>query len=136
MNQLNSILIEGNMVNDPEFETTEKGTPFCKFCIASTRYTRITDADLEGRPVGEREVSFFDIETWKVLAETCKKYGKKGRGVRVVGRMKQGRGTDGLGSHQERTLVVAGHVAFKPEFSRTKKASSELLAAAKALNHD
>jgi len=33
MNNLNSVLIEGNLVRDPVFKTTEKGTPICNFTI-------------------------------------------------------------------------------------------------------
>ncbi|MDR1596767.1 MAG: single-stranded DNA-binding protein, partial [Treponema sp.] len=38
MNNLNSIIIEGNLVRDPLFRSTTKGTPLCTFSIASNRY--------------------------------------------------------------------------------------------------
>jgi single-strand DNA-binding protein len=38
MNNLNSVLIEGNMVRDPLIRSTPKGTPVCNFSIASNRY--------------------------------------------------------------------------------------------------
>jgi primosomal replication protein N len=84
MNNLNSILIEGNLVRDPEFRSTPKGTALCKFSLASNRFFR-QDSDLE------KEVSFFEAEAWGKLAETCNNQGRKGRGVRVVGRLKQER---------------------------------------------
>ena len=60
MNSLNSILIEGNMVRDPLLRSTPKGTSVCNFTIASNRFFR-QDSNLE------KEVGFFDVETWVKL---------------------------------------------------------------------
>jgi single-strand DNA-binding protein len=57
MNNLNSILIEGNMVRDPQLRATAKGTSICTFSLASNRYFK-QDSGME------KEVSFFEIETW------------------------------------------------------------------------
>jgi single-strand DNA-binding protein len=57
MNNLNSILIEGNLVRDPEFRTTPKGTAVCTFSIASSRYFK-RDSGME------KEVSYFNVESW------------------------------------------------------------------------
>ena len=111
MNNLNSILIEGNMVRDPQFKITPKGTSLCTFTLASNRYCK-NDNGIE------REVFFFDVETWAKLAETCNEIGKKGRGIRVVGWLKQERwqGTDG--KPREHISITAEHVEFRPEFSK------------------
>ena len=121
MNNLNSILIEGNMVREPLFRTTPKGTPVCTFSLASNRFFR-QDSGLE------KEVSFFDVETWAKLAETCNNLGKKGRGVRVVGRLKQDRWTGNDGKQRSRISIVAEHVEFRPEAK--KESVSEPYAAA------
>jgi single-strand DNA-binding protein len=39
----------------------------------------------------QKEVSNFDASCWTRLAEVCGEYLKKGRGVRVVGRLKHDR---------------------------------------------
>jgi single-strand DNA-binding protein len=111
MNNLNSILIEGNMVRDPQYRTTTKGTSVCHFCLASNRYLRRDNGY-------EQEVSFFDVETWAKLADTCGSIGKKGRGVRVVGRLKQDRWTDNDGKPRSRVTIVAEHVEFRPDFKK------------------
>ena len=113
MNNLNSILIEGNLVRDPLYRTTPKGTPLCTFTLASNRFFK-QDSGLE------KEVSFFDVESWAKLAENCHSLGRKGRGVRVVGRLKQDRwnGTDGK-SHSK-VAIVAEHVEFRPEFKKSE----------------
>jgi len=67
----------------------------------------------------EKEVSFFDVETWAKLAEACNEKGKKGRGVRVVGRLKQDRWNDNEGKQRAKVVIVAEHVEFRPEFNKT-----------------
>ena len=115
MNNLNSILVEGNLVRDPELSYTTKGQAVCKFAVACNRYYK-QDQELQ------KEVSYFDVTTWARLAETCSQYLKKGRGVRVVGRLKQDRWTDQEGKGHSRVLIVAEHVEFKPQFNKEKTA--------------
>jgi single-strand DNA-binding protein len=109
MNNLNSILIEGNLVRDPLLRSTPKGTPVCSFTLASNRFFK-QDSGLE------KEVGFFDVETWAKLAERCYNQGRKGRGVRVVGRLKQDRWNSSDGKLHTRVAIVAEHVEFRPEF--------------------
>ena len=111
MNNLNSVLVEGNMVRDPLYRTTPKGTPVCNFSLASNRYLK-QDSGFE------EEVSFFDIQAWTRLADACNNHGKKGRGVRVVGRLKQDRWTDNEGKSRSKILIVAEHVEFRPDFRK------------------
>lgn len=108
MNNLNSIILEGNLTKDPELDKTPKGIPVCHFTVASNRYYKNE---------GERreEVGFFDVEVWSRLAETCGEYLSKGRGVRVVGRLKQDRWTNNEGSPRSRIRIVGEHVEFRPK---------------------
>jgi len=118
MNNLNSILVEGNLVRDPLLKSTAKGTQVCNLCIASNRYYK-----QDPNSAYEKEVSFFDVETWARLAEVCYAKGKKGRGVRVVGRLKQNRWNDPEGKTHSRINIVAEHVEFRPEFRKEAKPS-------------
>jgi single-strand DNA-binding protein len=118
MNNLNSILIEGNMVKDPEFRSTPKGTPVCTFSIASNRYFS------QGSGM-EKEVGYFNVETWSKLAESVNSQGRKGRGVRVVGRLKQERWNDAGGRAQSKVVIVAEHVEFRPELKREAPGEAE-----------
>jgi single-strand DNA-binding protein len=111
MNNLNSILIEGNLVRDPELSYTPKGTAVCKFSVACNRSYKQDDEF-------QKEVSFFDVSTWTRLAEVCGEYLKKGRGVRVVGRLKQDRWTDPDGKPHSRVEIVAEHVEFRPQLKK------------------
>ena len=118
MNNLNSILIEGNLVRDPLLRSTTKGTQVCTMSLASNRFYK-QDTGFE------KEVSFFDVETWAKLAEACYSKGRKGRGVRVVGRLKQDRWNDAEGKPRSRVTIVAEHVEFRPEFKKDSKSAQE-----------
>ena len=83
----------------------------CTFRLASNRYFK-QDSGYE------KEVSFFDVVTWTKLAEKCGSQGKKGRGVRVVGRLRESRWTDVDGKPRSRVAIVAEHVEFRPEFRK------------------
>ena len=118
MNNLNSILIEGNLVKDPLLRQTPKGTQVCTLRLASNRYYK--------QETGfEKEVSYFEVETWARLAEACYAKGKKGRGVRVVGRLKQDRWNDPEGKLRSKITIVAEHVEFRPEFKKDSKPAAE-----------
>ena len=118
MNNLNSILLEGNLTKDPETVITPKGTQICRFSVATNRYYKVNDEQ-------QREVSFFNVESWSTLASTCSTYLKKGRGVRIVGRLKQVRWLGGDGKHHDRIVIVAEHVEFKPQYNRTPEQQLE-----------
>lgn len=107
MNNLNSVLLEGNLVRDPEEKKTVTGKILCHFSIACNRYYK-----KDGERV--QEVSYFEIEAWSGLAEACLKHLCKGRGVRVVGRLKQDRWTDSEEKSQSKVKVIAEQVEFKP----------------------
>jgi single-strand DNA-binding protein len=108
VNSLNSILLEGNLTKDPESKTLSTGTQVCNFSLASDRFYRQNDNT-------EKEVSYFDVEAWAKLGLACSQNLKKGRGVRVVGRLKQDRWLDAEGKSKSRVIIVAEHVEFKPQ---------------------
>ena len=114
MNNLNSVLIEGNMVRDPLIRSTPKGTQVCNFSIASNRYYR-QDSNLE------KETGFFEVEAWGKLAEACCSQGRKGRGVRVVGRLKQDRWVGNDGKNHNKVSIVAEHVEYRADFKKAEE---------------
>lgn len=120
MDNFNSIILEGNLVRNPEARETPKGTVVCQFSIAVNKKYKTQD--------GERrdEVSFFDIESWGNLASSCMRYCTKGRGVRVVGRLKQSRWQDTEGKNHSKVKIVAEHIDFKPRFSQQTNSKQEI----------
>jgi single-strand DNA-binding protein len=111
MNSLNSVLIEGNLVRDPEKKEMESGSKLCMFSVATNRYF---NQDNEKKS----EVSYFDVEVWNKTAEQCLATLTKGRGVRVVGRLKQDRWADKEGHNHSKIKVIGESVEFKPKFDK------------------
>lgn len=109
-NQNNTVIIDGNLTRDPELKETPKGTAVCNFSVASNRYYTVGEEK-------KQDVYFFDVETWAALAETCGRNLKKGKGVKVVGKLRQDRWTDGEGKNHSRVKIVADHVDIRANFS-------------------
>jgi single-strand DNA-binding protein len=111
MNNLNSILIEGNLTRNPDLAYCSNGTPWCRFSVAVNRFYKQGEERKE-------EVSFIDVSSYAKTAEACAEYLKKGSGVRVVGRLKQDRWNDADGKARAKLYIVAEHVEFKPNLKR------------------
>lgn len=107
MNQLNSLILEGNVVRDSVL--TEPCTGFKKlsFTIGVNRFYK----NAQGEEVNE--ASFFDIEAYGNIAEHAARYAKKGRGLRIVGRLKQDTWKTEDGKSMSKVYVVAEHIEYK-----------------------
>ncbi|MBP5330036.1 MAG: single-stranded DNA-binding protein [Spirochaetaceae bacterium] len=112
MNNLNVMILEGNCVREPELRETPKGTPVCNLSVATDRYYKIGENF-------EKEVSYFDVEVWGKMAIVASQNCPKGRGVRVSGRLKQGRWTGTDGSKHSKITIVADKMELKPLFNRS-----------------
>ena len=119
MNSLNQIILEGNVTRQPEVKSLPSGAACCTLPIAVNRFYKNSDGSRE------EEVSFFEIDTFGNLAEACVKWCPKGRGVRVVGRLKQNRWKDADGSSHSKIKIVAEHVEFKPFLKKSGSGEEE-----------
>jgi single-strand DNA-binding protein len=105
MNNLNSVLLEGTCVSKPVVEVVaDSQKALCSFVVESVRNER----------GGDKEVSSFEIETYGRLAGLVGKTITEGRGLRIVGRMKQIRWKDEAGEEQSTIRVIAEHIEVKP----------------------
>lgn len=101
---MNKVILIGNLGRDPELKTTPSGVSVCSFSVAVNRtYTN---------SAGEREVDFFNITTWRGLAENCAKYLSKGRKVAICGSLQTRTYDDKDGNKRYVTEVVADDVEF------------------------
>ncbi len=115
MNQLNSLIIEGNVTREPEIKETPNGFKVCTIPLAVNRYYKNTNGD------GVSEVSYFNIEAFGKLAESCQRNCNKGRGLRVVGRLKQNRWTTADGKTTSRVSIIAEHIEFKKRLTQSSE---------------
>jgi single-strand DNA-binding protein len=105
---LNSTLIEGTIKKCPEF-SHERKVPKCVFTVVSKRKKQ-SDAEL----ISELKETEVEIEGYDKIAQSVKDYGRRGKGIRVVGRLKQRWFYDPDGQSASRLVVEAEHVEFRP----------------------
>ena len=73
---MNKIFLIGNLTRDPELSETQSGISMCRFSVAVNR-RRTGD--------GEQQTDFFNVTTWRGLAENVARFCKKGNKIAVTG---------------------------------------------------
>jgi single-strand DNA-binding protein len=114
MNNLNSVLLEGELVRNPDYRSDKKGNPVCRFTLASSRFFK-TDNGIE------KETGYYDIEAAGKLALYCKNNGREGRGVKIVRRLKQEHSRNAEGRPAARIVIEAEYVEFRPTWAQQQK---------------
>lgn len=128
MNQMNQVVIEGNVVRDTQVKETARGTRVCTVSIATNRFYKDLKGDFQ------KEVAFFDVEAWgENFSSRIARMATKGRGLRVVGRLKQDRWKTPEGKSSSKVSIIAEHIDFQPERNEEKdevdgKTAAELAA--------
>jgi single-strand DNA-binding protein len=107
MNNLNSVILHGNLTRDPELRFTQQAVEICDFSIA-------VNQSWKDKKTGEarEEVSYIDIVAFKGTATVCAEHLKKGRPVLVKGRLKQERWQDQNQQNRSKVVVHAESVHF------------------------
>jgi len=101
---MNKAILIGNLAKDPELRKTSSDISVCTFRIAVQR--RFPNAQ------GVREADFFNIVTWRGLADNCARFLTKGRKCAVIGEI-QNRTYDAQdGTKRYMTEIVADEVQF------------------------
>lgn len=86
MATVNQVILEGKLCKDAEFRRTKKGTSYSVFPLAVNR----SHKDLNGN--FQQEALFIDVEAWgEVFLKKLSEFGRKGQGVRLIGRLRQGK---------------------------------------------
>lgn len=98
---MNSIIIIGNLTNDPEHRTTASGKEVTTFTVAVNR--RGKDA---------KDADFFRVSVWGEMGNTCAKYLAKGRKVGVSGSVSVSAYKDRNGEARANLEVFAQSVEF------------------------
>jgi single-strand DNA-binding protein len=107
MNNLNSILLEGKLIENPVLANREDGQPQCNFTVQCYRMVKNAEDELV------EEKHLFDVVVLGRLAEICKEYLSKDRGVRVVGRLQQTKRMFGT-LELPYVSIFGEHVEFRP----------------------
>ena len=101
---LNSVILMGRLVADPELKTTSSGISVTSFAVAVDRgYAR------QGE---DRQTDFINVVAWRQQADFLCRYFQKGSGIQLCGSI-QSRSWDGQdGKRQYATEVVADELSF------------------------
>ncbi|WP_294428191.1 single-stranded DNA-binding protein [uncultured Treponema sp.] len=128
MNQMNQVLIEGNIVRDPIVKETPRGTKVCVVPVATNHYYRGANGEVQ------KDAAFFDVEAWGAnFCSRVERMAKKGRGLRVVGRLKQDRWKTADGKNSSKIYIIAEHIDFQyPKTSEKTEEDAKSMAATAA----
>jgi single-strand DNA-binding protein len=111
MQNINVVVITGNLTKDPELRHTEAGTPVCNLRVAvNGRRKNAHDEWVD-------KANYFDVTVWGKRGESCAEYLVKGRPVAVEGRL-DWREYEKNDEKRQSVQIVANSVQFlggKPE---------------------
>lgn len=82
MTDINRTVLIGRLVRDPELKSTNGGTYFCRFTLASNHSLKKSDGSYEDK------AGFFDCIVWGKQAEAVHKYVSKGQRLLVEGSLR------------------------------------------------
>ncbi len=104
---LNSVILIGRLVADPELRYTQKGAPVCDFRIASSRRYK-------NRETGEQqeETLFINIVAWRRQAEIANDFLKKGSAVLIEGQLRSRQWETNQGEKRTTIEIVARRIQF------------------------
>lgn len=108
MSNINSVIIEGNLVAAAQLSRWNNGTPYCRFTVANNESYKDNAGTWIDIP------SYFDCLMKGAYAESMSKHLLKGRRVTVKGRLKQSRWTDDKGNKRSAVIIKVEEVSLAP----------------------
>lgn len=121
---INTVVLMGRLVSDPELKITNTGKEVTSFRIAVDRgYVKKDE---------ERKADFFDIVAWGKTAAFICQYFKKGNMIAVDGRLESRTYQAKDGSNRYVVEVIANNVSFTGERRSDSTSSSANAEAAQA----
>lgn len=109
MTDVNSVVLVGNVVREPDLKYMQNGTAIAVVSIAVNRAKKNPDGTW-----GD-EASFFDVTLFGKTAENLKQYLVKGQKIAVQGSLKQDRWQDQQGNNKSKVGVIADNVQLVGE---------------------
>ena len=103
---INRVVITGNLTRDPELRSTGGGTSVCSLRIASNSRTKDASGNWVDKP------NYFDVTVWGAQGENVAQYLSKGRPVAVDGRLNWREWQDQQGNKRQSVDIIADSVQF------------------------
>ncbi|MFZ1153917.1 MAG: single-stranded DNA-binding protein [Solirubrobacteraceae bacterium] len=105
MNNINRVVLTGNLTRDPELRSLPSGTAVCELRIAcNTR--RKQDGEWVDKP------NFFNVTVWGGQGENAARYLSKGRPVAIDGRLEWREWETQEGNKRQAVDIIADSVQF------------------------
>src|ERR1700688_174218 len=105
MNNINRVVLTGNLTPDPEVRSTPSGTSVCNLRIAcNTR--RKEDGEWVDKP------NYFNVTVWGAQGENAARYLSNGRPVAIDGRLEWREWEAQDGTKRKATDIIADSVQF------------------------
>ena len=101
---VNSAVLMGRLVADPELKSTGNGVEYCNFTVAVDRRF-----NKQGE---ERQADFIDCIAWRQSAVFVEKYFHKGSMIAVQGYIQTDMYEDKDGNKRKSVKIVADNVSF------------------------
>lgn len=101
---INSVILSGNLVADPELRTLPSGTEVCDLRIAVNNG--------QSKDGQEYPVTFIDVVAWNGLGQNCAKFLAKGRHITVQGRLDYREWQSQDGGKRSKHQVTATSIEF------------------------
>jgi len=116
MGSVNSVVIVGRLVRDPELKYTPSGQSVCSMRVAVDR------AGAKNNETGEIGPGFFNVEAWGKQGENAAQYLAKGRQAGFVGSLKFREWEAQDGTKRSAVDIVAFQVQFLGSASEREQA--------------
>ena len=111
MFMINSVVLVGRTVRNPEVKQIPSGTSVANFTLAINKQLS-KDKKQEIEAAGGNTADFINVVAWGRLAELCEQYLGKGKLVAIQGRIQTRSWETQDGSRRYATEVVAEQVRF------------------------
>ncbi len=104
---VNVVVITGNLTRDPELRHLGSGTAVCNLRVAvNSRRKDGQSGEWVDKP------NYFDVTVWGAQGENCATYLAKGRPVAIEGRLDWREWEDQAGNKRQAVQIVANMVQF------------------------
>ncbi len=105
MNNINRVVLTGNLTTDPELRATASGTAVCSLRIACNTRRKTSDGQWVDKP------NYFTVTVWGGQGESVARYLAKGRPVAIDGRL-EWREWDATDGKRQAVEIIADSVQF------------------------
>ena len=112
MSDVNVVVLQGNLVVDPEARVTSNGTELCSFRMASNRKFKTKSGETQ------EDTLFIGVTCFGKTAQTADQFLSKGSSIIVEGRMKLDT-WEKDGERKSKISIIANSFTFLPKSERS-----------------